>query len=76
MLKRKLNKFIEPLNWDLSKETPHITVAYLKTNFNLIATLFKDYRLGPSFYADAIEVSFGGPWGSCIGTIRTFEFGS
>ena len=74
-LKEKVDKFIEPLNWDVVNETPHITVGYIKNNVQDINALFNETQLGPSFYADAVELSFGGPWGSCIGTIRTFEFG-
>jgi 2'-5' RNA ligase len=74
-IKNTLNKYIEPLTWDVVNETPHITIGYIKNDFYLVDDRISNLEIGPSFWADAIEVSFGGPWGSCIGTIRTFEFG-
>lgn len=75
IFKSKLDNFLEPLNWDVVGEIPHITIGYIKSKANEVNKLLSDYKLGPNFYADAVEISFGGPWGSCIGTIRTFEFG-
>ncbi|WP_455076359.1 hypothetical protein [Prevotella koreensis] len=75
IFKSKLDNFLEPLNWDVVGETPHITIGYIKSRANEVNELLSDYELGPNFYADAVEISFCGPWGSCIGTIRTFEFG-
>ena len=72
--KKELGEYMEPLTWDVVSSTPHITIGYIKQDFSLVEELLIDYPLGYSFYADAVEVSYGGPWGSCIGSIRTFEF--
>lgn len=75
IFKSRLDHFLEPLTWDVVGEIPHITIGYIKSKSNEVDELLSYYELGPNFYADAVEISFGGPWGSCIGTIRTFEFG-
>lgn len=74
LVKKKVEKYIEPLPWDVVSETPHITIGYIKEDFELVEDIFNYYERGPVFHANAIEVSFCGPWGSCVGTIRTFEF--
>ena len=73
-IKEKVSKWIEPLNWDVVSEIPHITVGYIKDNFDDIEELLQDYPLGTEWIGDCFEISYGGPWGSCLGSIRTFEF--
>jgi len=74
-IKNILNKYIEPLSFDVVNEIPHITIGYIKKDFYLVEETLEKLEVGPSFWANAIEVSFCGSFGSCIGTIRTFEFG-
>ncbi|MBK9726503.1 MAG: hypothetical protein IPO86_00130 [Saprospiraceae bacterium] len=73
-LKEKVSKWIEPLNWDVVGETPHITVAYIRENFDAVEKLLENYRVGPDWIGDSFEISYGGPWGSCLGALRSFEF--
>ena len=70
-----LNAYIEPLNWDVVEEAPHITIAYIKTNFDEVEAKLKKMPPAPVMNAAAIEVSFCGPYGSCLGSIRCFECG-
>ena len=73
-LKERVLQWIEPLSWDVVNETPHITVGYIKDNFETVEEMLEEYQIGPAWWADCIEVSYGGAWGSCLGSIRTFEF--
>lgn len=57
------------------KETAHITVAYVTDEFAKIEKLTKNYAPSPKWLANAIEISFAGLRGTCLGTIRSFEFG-
>jgi 2'-5' RNA ligase len=75
LAKDKFKKWIIPLEWDVSKAIPHITVGYISNHFDELEDLLNDFKTGPQWTADAIEVSYTGSRGSCIGTIRTFEFG-
>jgi 2'-5' RNA ligase len=73
-IKDMTSKWIEPLNWDVVNEKPHITVAYIRDNFNEVEDLLHSYPTGPNWFGNCFEVSHVGPWGSCLGSIRTFEF--
>lgn len=72
-VKNRLDKYIIPLNWDVVNQTPHITIGYIKKDFQLTKELIEKFDAGPPFWAEAIEISFSGFLGTCIGTIRTFE---
>lgn len=72
-LKEKVGICLEPLSWDVVQEKPHITIAYIKQNFTEIEKLLQDWNTNITSYAEAMEVSFSGARGSCIGSIRTYE---
>ena len=72
-IKEKISKWMDPLSWDIVNEVPHITVAYIKDNFDEIEDLLREYPVGAEWVGDSFELSYGGPWGSCLGSIRTFE---
>ena len=74
--KEKFKEWIVPLEWDVSKATPHITVGYITDNYDQVEELIEDYTTGPNWIANTIEISYTGSRGSCIGTIRSFEFGN
>ena len=71
--KELANTYLEPLVWDVVAEPPHITVGYIKTNLDTVEKELKKISVDDSFVLDAIELSFGGLRGSCLGSIRTFE---
>jgi 2'-5' RNA ligase len=71
--KHRLDQWMEPLSWDVVAEIPHLTMGYVKGCHAEIEELLKTFEEGPDFITEAFEISFGGPWGSSIGTIRTFE---
>lgn len=73
-LKFRLSKWIEPLDWDVANETPHITIGYIKRGIREVEKLLEIQSVVPKWIADAIEVSYCGNRGSCLGSIRTFEF--
>ena len=74
LMKEKNSKWIEPLDWDVVSELPHITVAYIQDNFDKVEKLLQDYPLGTDWIGDSFEISYVGLQGSCLGSIRTFEF--
>lgn len=74
--KRKFKDWVEPLGWDVSKEAPHITVGYITDKQKEVEHLIEQYPIGPRWVADTLEISYVGVKGSCLGTIRSFAFGS
>ncbi|KAF0199762.1 MAG: Uncharacterized protein FD166_190 [Bacteroidetes bacterium] len=73
-LKDRISKWIQPLGWDIISEAPHISIAYINNNYEEIEEFLEEYHIGSNWYGDSIEVSYSGPWGSCLGSIRAFEF--
>ncbi|RZK11272.1 MAG: 2'-5' RNA ligase family protein [Flavobacterium sp.] len=73
-LESALGDLLEPLNWDVVNEPPHISLAYVKKDILLVKALLNNYQQSFTFSADAVELSYCGPLGTCVGTIRTFEF--
>lgn len=74
-IKERLKKWIVPLEWDVSKGDPHITVGYIGNHYKEVEQMIEKYPVGPTWIANTIEISYTGPKGSCLGTIRSFEFG-
>ena len=74
IVSHRLGGLIMPLDWDVVNERPHVTVAYIEDNFNAVEDLLLNYPLGPECTADALEISFAGPKGSCLGSLRSFYF--
>jgi 2'-5' RNA ligase len=71
--KEVFKKWIIPLNWDISKSKPHITVGNIKNSFNEVKSVLKNTNKQVEWKIESIEISYVGAWGSCIGTIREFE---
>ena len=71
--KQAADPYMEPLSWDVVSEPPHITVGYIKSEFDIVARELEQFAITDSFLLDAVELSFGGSRGSCLGSIRTFE---
>jgi 2'-5' RNA ligase len=71
--KEAVDPYMEPLSWDVVSEPPHITVGYIKSGFDAVANELEQFVIKNSFLLDAVELSFGGSRGSCLGSIRTFE---
>ena len=65
--------YMEPLSWDVVSEPPHITVGYIKSEFDAVARELEQFVVKNFFWLEAVELSFGGSRGSCLGSIRTFE---
>lgn len=72
-IRDRINKHIIPLDWDIMQEVPHITLGYINSNFVEVSNLLENHPRGPSWMADALEISFCGERGSCLGTIKAFE---
>lgn len=72
-VKSVCNNIIEPLDWDVVGETPHITLAYIQNGFNQVNNLLSSFNRELTLDFNSIEISYCGPRGSCIGTIRAFE---
>lgn len=70
----KIDRLIEPLNWDVVNEPPHITVGYIKGGFEKVEQFLASYPEPNLWCADSIEMSFCGKLGTCLGAIRSFEF--
>jgi len=75
-VKDLIGDLIEPLEWDVVAEPPHITLAYIKRNQAAIKQLLRYFTPPPKLFANAIELSFCGPRGSCLGTIKSIELQS
>lgn len=74
--KERFKNWIVPLDWDVSAGIPHITVGFITDNYFEIDKLIEKYPIGPIGIADNLEISYTGSKGTCIGTIRSFEFGN
>jgi len=74
-IKEVVDDLIEPLEWDVAAEPPHITLAYIKKDQAMIKELLKSLKMPPKLNATAIEVSFCGSRGSCLGSIKSIEVG-
>jgi len=73
-IKEILDDLIAPLDWDVVNEPPHLTLAYINAEQHKIEDLLKNIALPSKLNANAIEVSFCGPRGSCLGTIKSIDF--
>lgn len=73
--KEKFKNWIIPLDWDVSKGKSHITIGYITDNFDEVEQMIAEYSNVPKWTANIMEISYTGIRGSCIGTIRSFEFG-
>lgn len=73
--KERFKNWIIPLDWDVSKGTSHITIGYITDKFNEVEQMIEEYSIVPKWIANIMEISYTGTKGSCIGTIRSFEFG-
>jgi hypothetical protein len=72
--KRRVEQFLVPMSWDVVGETPHITLAYLGRETQGVGAVLQSAPTAPPLEASVIEVSFGGARGSCLGSIRSFDF--
>ncbi len=72
-VKENYGSLIIPTNWDVVQETPHITLANIVDKFDAVNEILPSFTERPILEFNAIEVSYGGPWGTCIGTIKTFD---
>jgi len=72
-LREKIGKYMAPLSWDVVAETPHITIGYVKSNQDQVNKLLEQEQEGYIGTAEAVEVSFSGARGTCLGSIRTYE---
>lgn len=72
-LQKQLGLYIEPLAWDVVEEPPHLTIAYIKENLIEVERVLNSWNINTASWTEAIEVSYAGARGSCIGSIRTYE---
>lgn len=72
-VKSLCGNLIEPLEWDVAGEIPHITVAYIQDQFEQVNKILPSFNRELTLDFSAIEISYCGPKGTCIGTIRAFE---
>jgi 2'-5' RNA ligase len=72
-IQQTTGKYISPLSWDVVGGIPHITLGYVKHEQKIVEEMLSTAELTRTSLATAIEVSFGGARGSCLGSIKTFE---
>lgn len=72
-VKSLCGNLVEPLDWDVVGETPHITIAYIQSGFDQVNKLLPSFNREISLDFNAIEISYCGARGSCLGAIRAFE---
>jgi hypothetical protein len=72
-LARAVGPYLIPLSWDVTSEAPHVTVAFMQDGLNAPAEVLASFGNVVTGVLEAIEVSFVGARGSCLGTIRTYE---
>ncbi len=65
---------IQPLEWNVVAEKPHITLAYIKEDFKKVNEYLKSVHFVPALETSAIEISFCGIRGTCVGAIKSFEY--
>lgn len=65
--------FVESLSWDVVSQRPHITIGYINKNFERVQEYLKSIRTDGHYSLEAIEISFAGKRGTCVGGIRTYE---
>jgi hypothetical protein len=68
-----LRPYLTPLSWDMKSEPPHVTVAFVHEGLIAPVEVLASFGDAVTGILDAIEVSFVGARGSCLGTIRTYE---
>jgi len=70
----KIHELLEPLPWDVFQEAPHVTVGFVRKNVNTIEDMISAFPSGPIMTAESIDISVCGIHGTCIGTMKSFEF--
>lgn len=63
--------FMTSLNWDVVNEPPHVTLAYIRENHDLVEDLLKNWDGPDTAIFDTVGISFAGARGSCLGHIKT-----
>lgn len=72
--KQRFSPFLQSLDWDICKAASHITLAFVEDHFKEIRMLLDKYPSEQKCIANALEVSFVGPKGSCLGNLKKIEF--
>lgn len=69
----QLRDITYPLNWDMQKERPHVTVGCYKNITTPVLETINSYNIIPSCKISQIGVSICGKHGVCLGLLKVFD---